>query len=49
MTPSVAPVKSVNSEVPVNEIVAKLEEEDANVSGDEASAEEEEDEEAAEE
>jgi hypothetical protein len=46
---NVAPVKSVNSEVPVNEIVAKLEEEDANVSGDEASAEEEEDEEAAEE
>jgi hypothetical protein len=32
---NVAPVKSVNSEVPVNEVVSKLEEEDANVSGDE--------------
>lgn len=37
---NVAPVKSVNSEVPKNELISTLEEEDADVSGDEASGEE---------
>ena len=52
---NVAPVKSVNSEVPKNELISTLEEEDADVSGDEGSdevdagAEEEEGEEATEE
>lgn len=48
---NVPPSKSVNSEVPVNEVISKLEEEGANVSGDEGTsgAEEDEEEEAKEE